>query len=75
MQVILGNPGRRYRDTQLEAMPFPIGDGGKTLYRAHREAMIAKCGIAISLFGNKRDTNGNVVLADGVDEEYEIAGH
>ncbi len=72
MQVILGNP-KRYRDTQLEAMPFPIGDGGKTLYRAHREAMIAKCGIAIFLFGNKRDTNGNVVLADGVDEEYEIA--
>lgn len=72
MQVLLSNR-RRYRDTQLEAKPFPVGEGNKAAYREHREAMMRKCGIAVFLFGNKRDANGTVVLADGVVQEYEIA--
>lgn len=72
MQVLLSNR-RRYRDTQLEAKPFPVGEGRKAVYREHREAMIRKCGMAVFLFGNKRNARGEVVLADGVEQEYEIA--
>lgn len=72
LQVLLGNR-KRYRETQLEAKPFPIGEENKAAYRKHREAMIQKCGVAIFLFGNKRDANGKLVPADGVEQEYEIA--
>lgn len=39
----------------------------------YREKMIDKCGIAFFLFGNKKDKNDNVVIADGVIKEFEIA--
>lgn len=39
----------------------------------YREKMIDKCGIAFFLFGNKKDKNGNVISADGVVKEFEIA--
>lgn len=35
--------------------------------------MISKAGIAVFLFGNKRDSRGNIVVADGMHEELEIA--
>jgi TolB-like protein len=35
--------------------------------------MISKAGIAIFLFGNKRDARGRIVLADGMREELLIA--
>ena len=34
--------------------------------------MIGKAGIAIFLFGNKRDDRGRIVAADGMREEYSI---
>lgn len=42
-------------------------------FRHYREKMIDKCGIAFFLFGNKKDKNGNVIIADGVIKEFEIA--
>ncbi len=39
----------------------------------YREKMIDKCGIAFFLFGNKKDKNGNIINADGVIKEFEIA--
>jgi len=35
--------------------------------------MIEKAGIAIFLFGNKRDGRGKLVPADGMEEEFQIA--
>lgn len=42
-------------------------------YYAYREKMISKCGIAFFIFGNKYDKNGNVINADGVRKEFDIA--
>ena len=39
----------------------------------YREKMINKCGIAFFLFGNKRDKDGNPIIADGVIKEFDIA--
>lgn len=39
----------------------------------YREKMIDKCGIAFFLFGNKKDKNGDIINADGVIKEFEIA--
>lgn len=39
----------------------------------YREKMIDKCGIAFFLFGNKKDANGDIIVADGVIKEFEIA--
>lgn len=76
LQQILAHP-KRHSNAQLQAFPFPVEDGtGSTrraLFRPHRERMISKAGIAIFLFGNKRDGRGKVVAADGVRQELEIA--
>lgn len=43
------------------------------MYRRHREAMISNAGIAIFVFGNKRDDRGKIILADGMRYELETA--
>lgn len=76
MQTMLRDP-TRYRPSQLEARPFPVTDDAstsrKSLYEGHRQAMLSRCGIAVFLFGNKRDAKGAIVEADGVREEYALA--
>ena len=60
----------------LTLMPFPLSaTSDKELsetWEEYRKEMIEKCGIAVFLFGNKFK-EGQVVSADGVEEEYEIA--
>lgn len=76
LHEILANPQLRSQN-QLLAFPFPVDDGSaperQKLYRHHRESMINKAGIAIFMFGNKRDKNGKIVLADGMQQEFDIA--
>lgn len=76
LHVILSSP-KRHSLVQLQAHPFPADEGSTPmrlkLYTAHRESMIAKAGIALFLFGNKRDGRGRIVLADGMREEFEIS--
>jgi hypothetical protein len=76
LHEILANPHLRSQ-SQLQAFPFPVDDGSaperQKLYRHYREAMISKAGIGIFMFGNKRDKNGKIVLADGMQQELEIA--
>ncbi|MFL9904572.1 SIR2 family protein [Paraburkholderia fungorum] len=76
LQQILSHP-KRHSQNQLQAFPFPVASGSaparQALYRPHREAMISKAGIAIFLFGNKRDDRGNIVPADGMRDELAIA--
>ncbi|EJG1086352.1 SIR2 family protein [Vibrio parahaemolyticus] len=68
--------GQKLDDDQLLLRPFPQNQIGKTdlklLWRKYREDMISYAGIAIFLFGNKL-VEGDVVLSDGMREEYEIA--
>lgn len=76
LHEILAYP-KRHSQNQLKAFPFPVDDGSaparRALYRRHREAMIGNAGIAIFLFGNKRDKRGSIVHADGMQEELAIA--
>jgi hypothetical protein len=76
MKTVLSNP-RRWSQNQLQAFPFPVEDrtgaGRSILYRRHREDIISRCGVAVFLFGNKRDGRGKIVPAAGMREEYEIA--
>ena len=76
LREILSHP-KRHSQNQLQAFPFPVDEGSaparRTLYRQHRENMIGKAGIAIFLFGNKRDSHGKIVVADGMREELAIA--
>ena len=59
-------------DDRLLLRPFPQGTEFKKLWQKYREDMISRAGISIFLFGNKVEA-GNIVTANGVLTEYEIA--
>ncbi|KAA0894256.1 SIR2 family protein [Oryzomonas rubra] len=60
------------RDEQILVRPFPQNKTGIAVWDEYRKDMISLAGIAIFMFGNKLD-GGNVVLANGVRREFEIA--
>lgn len=61
-------------DDELIARPFPQGDDDiKKKWPDYRKDMISYTGISIFLFGNKRINDSEVVLSDGMEEEYEIS--
>jgi len=66
----------RHLDDYLVMRPFPqnIEDDQvrKKLWTKYRHEMLSHAGIAIFVFGNKIE-NGNVVLSEGMMEEFEIA--
>ena len=76
LSEIMLNPKSR-TPNQLQAHPFPANTGSATvkrsLYTAIRKTMIGKAGIAIFLFGNKRDAKGRLERADGMLEELSLA--
>jgi Sir2- and TIR-associating SLOG family/SIR2-like domain len=57
--------------------PFPQGIADPAAraarWRAYRRAMIQTAGIALFVFGNRRGDGGEVELAAGVREEFELA--
>jgi len=59
----------------LRPFPFSISDPVKRKRRwtAYRNEMISHAGVAIFVFGNKTGAAGDVLLADGMLEEFEIA--
>lgn len=63
-------------EDSLVMRPFPRAnpDGQKLadLWKAYRHELLAMSGVYLAVFGNKND-GGNVVLADGVRKEFEIA--
>lgn len=69
--------GHRLDSDQLILRPFPQSQSGertlKDLWTAYRRDMLAHAGIAIFLFGNKLDPEGNVVLSGGMHEEFALA--
>jgi hypothetical protein len=44
------------------------------LWEDYRQEILSHAGIALFLFGNKKGPNGELVVADGVLREFEIAG-
>ena len=67
----------KYSEDQLIMRPFPQFETGeknlKELWEEYRQKMISLAGISIFIFGNKNDENGNIISADGVKREFEIA--
>jgi hypothetical protein len=56
--------------------PFPqAGDPSRlaSLWEDYRQEILSHAGIALFLFGNKKDRDGELVVADGVLREFEIA--
>lgn len=76
LEAIYEKPERRSED-QLIIKPFPQFKTGEkelnVLWEEYRQRMISLAGIAIFMFGNKNDGNGNIILANGVMREFEIA--
>ncbi|MDP2161788.1 MAG: SIR2 family protein [Flavobacterium sp.] len=67
----------RYSEDQLIMRPFPQFETGEKklpdLWEEYRQRMISLAGIAVFIFGNKNDGKGNVISANGVKREFEIA--
>jgi hypothetical protein len=75
--VQLEHDGTQILEDRIILRPFPIAIADATerkkRWKAYRENMLAQAGVAVFLFGNKRDAAGKLVLADGMEEEFEIA--
>lgn len=72
LEAIYGDP-LKYSESQLIVRPFPQqGDNLKELWEQYRQRMISLAGVALFFFGNKLD-GGNLVNANGVRREFEIA--
>lgn len=67
----------KYSEDQLIMKPFPqFKTGDKELadlWEEYRQRMIRLAGIAIFIFGNKLNEDGNNTLANGIRREFEIA--
>ncbi|HCM88433.1 MULTISPECIES: SIR2 family protein [Vagococcus] len=60
-------------DDTLKLYPFPQGEYSAKNWTIYRKKMIADAGIAIFIFGTKKDKNGVEVESKGMLEEFEIA--
>lgn len=72
----LNEAGKTTSDEDLVMRPFPqVATGTATLaaqWTEYRRAMLDYAGIAIFVFGNKRDSSGNIVLSNGMREEFDL---
>lgn len=66
----------RNLDDLLILRPFPqIQSGNKSIperWTEYRHEIISQAGIALFLFGNKLDKEGNIVPSNGMEEEFNI---
>jgi hypothetical protein len=73
----LEHDGTQVLDDRIVLRPFPIAIADTTerkrRWKAYRQDMLAQAGVAVFLFGNKRNAAGSIVAADGMEEEFEIA--
>jgi hypothetical protein len=67
----------KYSEDQLIIKPFPQFETGNKklpeLWEEYRQRMISLAGISIFIFGNKKNDKGEIVSANGVKREFEIA--
>ena len=76
LEAIYKNP-KKYSENQLVLKPFPQFETGSKklpeLWEEYRYNMISQSGVSIIISGNKKDNDGNIINADGVYREFEIA--
>ena len=76
LEAIYEKPDK-FSEDQLIMKPFPQFETGEKklgdLWEDYRQKMISLSGIAVIIFGNKNDGNGNIISANGVKREFEIA--
>ena len=67
----------RHVNEYLSLFPFPQYENGEKelaeRWTENRNEMISSAGVCIFIFGNKIDDNGEIVDANGMFEEFEIA--
>jgi len=72
----LNDAGKTISDEDLVMRPFPqVATSAASLaeqWTEYRKAMIDYAGIAVFVFGNKRDANGNIVLSNAMREEFDL---
>jgi hypothetical protein len=72
----LNEAGKTISDEDLVMRPFPqVATGGGTLaeqWAEYRKAMLDYAGVAIFVFGNKRNPAGDIVLSNGMTQEFEL---
>jgi hypothetical protein len=72
----LNEAGKTISDEDLVMRPFPqVATGTAPLaeqWTEYRKAMLDYAGIAIFVFGNKRDPSGNIVFSNGMREEFNL---
>ncbi|MCU6306608.1 SIR2 family protein [Enterobacter quasiroggenkampii] len=76
LDAIYSKP-EKYSEEQLVIRPFPQSSSKdknlSELWEEYRQRMISLAGIAIFMFGNKKDSDGNIIDANGVMREFDIA--
>ena len=72
----LSDAGKTISDEDIVMRPFPqVATGTASLadqWTEYRKAMIDYAGIALFVFGNKRDPKGDVVLSNGMKQEFDL---
>ena len=72
----LNKEGIAISEERLMMRPFPHTASGKPAskgrWTVYRESMIEHAGIAIFVFGNKRDRSGKIIESDGMKEEFDL---
>jgi len=58
---------------QLILRPFPQAASARAMWDQYRQDMLSYAGVALFLFGNKRDAHDVLVHSDGMEREFEIA--
>lgn len=73
----LDKEGTNNLSDRLTLRPFPYAIQNsrerKARWTSYRKEMISKAGIAIFVFGNKATESGDIISADGMLEEFDIA--
>lgn len=72
LSEICSNP-YKYSKDDLILRPFPQNLQGKEYWTQNRKDLISYSGIALFVFGNKKDEKEKNVLSTGMREEFEIA--
>jgi hypothetical protein len=73
----LEKEGTQQLDDRIVLRPFPISVPDLTVRKqrrkAYRQEMLSHAGVALFLFGNKKDASGALIPADGLEDEFELA--
>jgi hypothetical protein len=72
----LNDAGRTISEEDIVMRPFPQfvtgGIRNEDQWTRYRKSMIEHAGIAIFVYGNKLDSTNNIVLSDGMMQEFEL---